>query len=369
MSDFSYGTPAQPHRRHLRQQRVRRRVQRVLAFVLGTALVAGFVLLATDTVRFGGSDRPSLAGTVDTSFDTSSASATTPTTEAETRRHCRSLTSDDPLALWIGGDSLAGSLGPSLGTMTGATGVVQPYWDSRVSSGLSNPGFFDWPTHATSEMTRLSPEIVVFIIGANDGTGIAGSGSGTNASWKADYAHDVENMLKILEGENRTVYWVGSPILKDLRTNEGVQVVDTIASDVVKGHPNAHYVDAYKLFSGPDGKYTSSLTVDGKTEYLRADDGVHLTPDGGDYLARAVFKLIDSQCRVHEQAVTGRTKQAIQTQGSTLAGPGASTPSTQTPTSSSTTLPTSTTSKLVLPTSPPNSPSLGGSPGLQSPTG
>ena len=70
--------------------------------------------------------------------------------------------------MWVGGDSLAGSLGPSLGTIAGATGVVQPYFDSRVSSGLTNPTFFDWPSHAEKEMARLNPEIAVFIIGAND---------------------------------------------------------------------------------------------------------------------------------------------------------------------------------------------------------
>ena len=51
----------------------------------------------------------------------------------------------EPLKLWVGGDSLAGSLGPALGTLAGATGVVQPYFHSRVSSGLSNPSFVDWP--------------------------------------------------------------------------------------------------------------------------------------------------------------------------------------------------------------------------------
>ena len=50
---------------------------------------------------------------------------------------CRSpLTTTDPLRLWIGGDSLAGSLGPALGTLTAATGVVAPVFDSR---GLERP--------------------------------------------------------------------------------------------------------------------------------------------------------------------------------------------------------------------------------------
>ena len=47
----------------------------------------------------------------------------------------RSTTAAQPLRLWIGGDSLAGALGPSLGEMTAATGVVQPQYDSRSAAG------------------------------------------------------------------------------------------------------------------------------------------------------------------------------------------------------------------------------------------
>ena len=115
---------------------------------------AAAALIATDMVRLSGEDKPSLAGTIHVSGSDDEASAVTTTTGA---RNCRPLSTTDPLRLWVGGDSLAGSLGPSLGKLAGATGVVQPYFDSRVSSGLADPGFFDWPTHATTEMARLEP--------------------------------------------------------------------------------------------------------------------------------------------------------------------------------------------------------------------
>ena len=39
--------------------------------------------------------------------------------------------------------------------------------------------------------------------------------------------------------------------------------------------------------------------------------------DGGDYLARTVYKLVDAQCGVTAQEVDGATKQTIETEGST----------------------------------------------------
>jgi len=87
----------------------------------------------------------------------------------EVHLNCRTpLTSKDPLRLWIAGDSLAGSLGPALGEMTGGTGVVAPTFDTRPSSGLTSPAFFNWPEHAREEVARIDPEVVVFIIGAKD---------------------------------------------------------------------------------------------------------------------------------------------------------------------------------------------------------
>src|SRR5207248_5929502 len=79
---------------------------------------------------------------------------------------CRApLNPDDPLRLWIGGDSLAGSLGPALGRRTGSTGVVQPVFDSRLSSGLLSPDFLNWPPHAAATIPLYDPAVTALQIG------------------------------------------------------------------------------------------------------------------------------------------------------------------------------------------------------------
>ena len=196
----------------------------------------------------------------ETTVDRGPSNATT-TTGA---RDCRKLSADDPLRLWIGGDSLAGSLGPELGKLAGETGVVQPYFDSRVSSGLADPGFFDWPDHATTEMARLNPEVVAFIIGTNDWTAVSGD-------WKSDYTAKVESTMKTLTGSGRTVYWLGAPTLKDEKMDAAVVEVNAVAQEVAKRHPKVHYVDTYKLFSDTDGTFAYDLPIeDGTTVTMRA---------------------------------------------------------------------------------------------------
>jgi len=344
-------------RRDRRRERTRRRVRRVVVAVATVAVLVGFVLLATDAVRFGGSDRPSLAGTVHASMDT--APTPTSTTSAAVHR-CRTLTVDDPLRLWVGGDSLAGSLGPSLGTLAGATGVAQPYFDSRVSSGLGNPGFFDWPAHATTEMASLSPEIVVFIIGANDWDVPSGD------TWKTDYTQRVDTMMKTLIGEGRrTVYWLGSPPLKDDKMNAAVVEVNAVAAEVAKLHPEVHYVDTYKLLADPDGKFAADLPDEtGKIVTMRAGDGVHLTMTGADYLARNVYKLVDAQCDVTGQKVAGVTKATIQAEGSTQVAPGATG---STPPAPGGTIATTPPAPATPSTAPPTLPSGSGPPTTTAP--
>lgn len=314
MADPATAADASSDRRDRRSERKRRRLKRIAAIAAAIALVAVFALVATDAVRFGVGDKPSLAGTPASGPRPAAATVTTTKT---TESRCRALSTTDPLRLWVGGDSLAGSLGPSLGAIAGATGVVQPYFDSRVSSGLSSPGFFDWPTHATVEMATINPEIVAFIIGANDWGSVSGE------KWKTAYADEVDGMMKTLIGPGRTVYWIGSPTLKDDKMDAAVAEVNAVTAEVATRHPEVHYIDAHKMFSDADGTFAFDLPDEnGKVVTMRAGDGVHLTMDGADYLARAVYKFVDDECRVSAQKVDGAAKRTIESPGSTQVAPG-----------------------------------------------
>ncbi|HMG28301.1 MAG TPA: DUF459 domain-containing protein [Acidimicrobiia bacterium] len=231
---------------------------------------------------------------------------------------CRTpLSPADPLRLWIGGDSLAGSLGPSLGDLAGRTGVVQPVVDSRVSSGLVARNFLDWPVHSGRDMSLYDPEVIVFIIGANDAKNID-NGTQNDPAWRAQYAAFVEEMLTALRGSGRAVYWVGAPVMADPEYSERVKGVNEVFREVAAQHPEVTYIDSYSLFSGPDGSFESTLPVPGRgVTRVRANDGIHFTPEGGDLLAQRVFERLDSACRVTPQAVRGVTKPTVEAQGST----------------------------------------------------
>jgi hypothetical protein len=313
-------------------------VASVAAFVVTGPLASGDDEPTSDRA---GIARPPVIPTID--------SATGGAAPAE----CRTpLTPDDPLRLWIGGDSLAGSLGPSLGAMTGATGVVQPTFHSKVSSGLESKDFYDWPQHAPEDLVKYDPEVAVFWIGTNDAKA-APQDVADDDAWRDDYTVRVEEMLQTLIGDGRTVYWVGAPVVKEKSFAERVKVVNEVAAAVVAKHPEAHYVDAFTLFSDPDGGYAATLPdTDGKSVQVRAGDGVHLTPDGGDVIGHALYEHLESRCDLEEQAVPGEAKETVEVRSGSQTS-GTRRPASPATTSAPATTVVTTTAPTVVTTTPP----------------
>ena len=302
-----------PSRARGRADRTRRRSRRrvgIATAVITTGVIVGAV--AAFSLR-----DESTASNVTASPSTAKAGVEAATVQKP--KH-RVLTVDDPMRLWIGGDSLAGSLGPSLGATTAASGVVAPRFDSRVSTGLDSPDFFDWPKHATEEMAKRDPEAVVFIIDANDANAMPDltSSSTDGAGLRADYAAKVEEMMQIFIGDaHRPVYWVATPPMRDKHLDDNVKILNEVIAGVAAKHPEVRFIDVDNQFTDTNGDFTTSITnATGDNVTLRAGDGIHLTPAGGDRMAAAVFAAIDADWHITTQTVPGHVQPVLQTEGS-----------------------------------------------------
>jgi hypothetical protein len=299
-------TPVRPSSRDARATRAQ--LQRT---ILTSVAIAVVVLLAalwfSDTIRIP-TDKPHLAGGAEPSKVDAGQPAGADRPAVDQRRPLNGL---QPLRLWICGDSLAGALGPSLGRMTAATGIVQPQYDSRISTGLIS-GDVNWPEHATEELAKLNPEVVVFIIGANDARVFSDNQTD-------EYRMLTDQMMKVLIGPGREVYWVNVPVMKDQDFEENVKKVNEIQHEVAaKYSKNLTLVDAHTLFADEQGEYQSTFVdQDGDRVYLRAGDGIHLTGDGGDHLAQPIFTMLDGRWHLAEQADPLHPKKVLVTRGST----------------------------------------------------
>lgn len=319
-------SPRHWHRGERASRRLgRQRRNWTIAAVAGVTvlLIGGSVAAAA---MLGGDDDSSVSAPVAKRSKPHSRTSRATTPGTVPTRACRTgLTPDAPLRLWIAGDSIAYSVGNGLGKRAANTGVVAPVYESRVSSGLASPGFFDWPRRVGEELPRLDPEIVVFVMGTNDW--VVPQATPTDATgrpaWKAIYERQVQTMVDALTADDRTLYWVGPPVLRDAKQEAGARDVAAVIEEVVERHPNGVFVDTHDLLDADDGSYTAALDVDGKRLQVRTGDGVHLTMDGADYLGDALFARIDEQCRLKDQAVAGERQALVETKGSTSVAPGA----------------------------------------------
>jgi len=219
----------------------------------------------------------------------------------------RSLDHANPLGLWVGGDSLAGLLGPALGDQVGATGIVKTVIDYKTSSGLWSNDIRNWDQRATEQMALVKPEAVVFIIGANDTPVVNNVDSNGDKvpDWETEYRLKVARMMDLLIGPtHRTVFWCGPPTLGTRSMDRGAFAMgEVMRQEALKRSPDVVYIDTYKLFSTQDGTYSRQIVDEnGKAVTVRLSDGIHFTTAGADYLARAVFVQIDARWRLLKQA-------------------------------------------------------------------
>jgi lysophospholipase L1-like esterase len=289
--------PADTRRRKLRKR------------ILGGAAIGIVVVLValwfSDTIRIP-REGPRFAGGTELTTDEDGQPARVEGQIAPSRR---ALNLMQPLRLWVGGDSLAGALGPALGAMTAETGVVQPYYDSRISTGLMS-GDFNWSKHAKQELERIQPEAVVFIIGTNDAIVY-------DDAQEEKYRLLTDQMMQTLIGE----------MMADEDLEENIVEIDRIQREVAQKYAdNVTFVDAHTLFADEQGEYQSSIEDEnGDSRYLRAGDGIHLSGDGAEYLAEHVYELLDAEWKITQQAVPGHPTKVIVTKGSTqIPGSGSS---------------------------------------------
>jgi hypothetical protein len=206
------------------------------------------------------------------------------------------------LRVWVAGDSLAITPGQSIERILGANKAINPLGtDGRVSTGLERPDVFNWFTHIPSELRRLDPQVVVLSFGANDDHGyMTGLPEGVEVddfatkAWVKEYRRRVGGLMDTVTRDGRLLIWVGVPITRSPEQSERYRVLNTVyQTEAAKRPGKVMFVNTYKLFQDENGNYADYLPkANGELVHVRAPDGVHFQPEGGDWIAREVLRDI-----------------------------------------------------------------------------
>jgi hypothetical protein len=216
----------------------------------------------------------------------------------------RTPTTDAPLRLWVGGDSLTKVLGEALVRQATDSGLFAATQESELSSGLTRPDFFDWPGRF-DELAKATPSTEVFIVmfGANDSQGIKTPDGKIfqpgDDGWTAEYRRRVAGTMDLLKADNRLVVWVGQPIMESAKLSQRMQEENAIYKDEAAKRPWVKYFDLWPLFVDANGAYNPYVPDDdGELKLMRNPDGVHLVRDGGEKAARHILELVKQEAKI-----------------------------------------------------------------------
>jgi hypothetical protein len=154
--------------------------------------------------------------------------------------------------------------------------------DARISTGLTNSFFFDWPRHARAQAATVKPDATVFFIGANDGFPVRGPGGHRvnccGADWSAGYASLVVEMMRIyLRREAGRVYWFVLPTPRPGNFQRLFNAVNRGIRSAARRLPGrVALIDANAFFT-PGNRYRNYMVYHGHGFVIHEPDGIHLS--------------------------------------------------------------------------------------------
>ncbi|MCY3892492.1 MAG: DUF459 domain-containing protein [Acidimicrobiaceae bacterium] len=207
-------------------------------------------------------------------------------------------TSADPLRLHIMGDSMVQFFGHVMVGLANDTGVIEASTEHQLSSGLSRPDFYDWPTRIVEVLAAEDPDAVVLMFGGNDAQAIVVDGQIARRfsdAWVQEYSARVGHVMDLVTTDpDRVLLWVGQPIMEDPEYDARMQGVNEVFEAEAAKRNRVHYVDTRDLFRGPNGGFSRYVAdADGQLADVRLTDGIHLSTIGGRWLSQVLLDELE----------------------------------------------------------------------------
>lgn len=211
------------------------------------------------------------------------AGAPTASTTTTTLPPVRVPTAEAPLRVVVAGDSTAKSLGEELQKAVTDLPELQVVVEGKVSTGLARSDYFNWGARLAEIVQEDDPEVVLFMVGANDGQSIL-DGDGTivaqfdRPNWEEEYRRRIAGIMDLTAGGARRMIWVGEPNVGTGNVQRAIEIGNRVAEEEAASRPWVTYFDVAALVAGEDGAYSEFITLpDGSTARCYAGDGVHLS--------------------------------------------------------------------------------------------
>jgi hypothetical protein len=115
-------------------------------------------------------------------------------------------------------------------------------------------------------------------------------------AWVREYRRRVGGLMDLANRAGAFVVWIGLPITRDDEQSYRFDVINAAVAAEARERPEGvAFVDTYTMFAGDDGGFAEYLEdARGRLRKVRAADGVHFEPVGGDMIAREVLRRLNA---------------------------------------------------------------------------
>ena len=184
--------------------------------------------------------------------------------------------------------------------------TIKCFRKGKSSTGLARPDFFDWMGEGARQVRRTNPDVVIVIVGGNDGQDLIDKEKKKRRvfwkgkKWAKAYAKRTTDFIELLAGEKRQVIWLELPAMDHRSLEKKLKIIRKVQRDAIETlGPRISYLSTRQHFYTPNGKLITRIKAgrkNAKTD-LRQDDGIHFSLPGSKYFARRVFSQVMKQIK------------------------------------------------------------------------
>lgn len=223
--------------------------------------------------------------------------------------------------LMLVGDSLMEDLGLVVYRALRDHAGLEVVLSAKHSTGLCRPQFFDWPAHLRTQVAKRPPNLVVFLIGANDGLPVWEKKRRVplgGQAWREAYKRKMDEVVGIVRAAGAEVIWIelpaqGKQYEQCMRENQIAQREYCEQAGISALHTD-------ELLSGEWGKFAEFGEHNGARVRLRKADGTHLTREANGKILDKLLPMVEASIHQYHAAhpetlpaepqQTGRAKKA-----------------------------------------------------------
>jgi uncharacterized protein len=208
--------------------------------------------------------------------------------------HSSANLKNTPLKIMMVGDSVMGDIAFSMKRLAKKDTQWQVLDYHKVSSGLSNQEYYNWPKVFEQLSNDFKPNYVVMFLGTNDAQGIIDNKKGyafRNDSWANIYTQRMQKMLDIAKSHNIKVIWIQLPRMQKTDFDSKIEYIESIQEKLITSQDNIPFVKVNDVFA-PQGHYSPSIKLGTRSLSLRAPDGIHLSSEGANQVADKVMSAL-----------------------------------------------------------------------------